>query len=82
MWRMAAVIQWRPRVVPEGAIAFQASVRTVGGIVVLPDGCIKGAAERVRACGGLLIAAEVQSGFCKTGEAMWGFEAHRVVPDT
>jgi alanine-glyoxylate transaminase/(R)-3-amino-2-methylpropionate-pyruvate transaminase len=56
-------------------------VQGYGGIVVLPDGYIKGAAERVRACGGLLIVDEVQSGFGKTGEAMWGFEAHDVVPD-
>ena len=56
-------------------------VQGYGGIVVLPDGYIKGAAERVRACGGLLILDEVQSGFGKTGEAMWGFQAHGVVPD-
>ena len=56
-------------------------VQGYGGIVILPDGYIKGAAERVRACGGLLIVDEVQSGFGKTGEAMWGFEAHGVVPD-
>ncbi len=56
-------------------------VQGYGGIVVLPDGYIQGAAERVRACGGLLILDEVQSGFGKTGEAMWGFQAHGVVPD-
>jgi alanine-glyoxylate transaminase/(R)-3-amino-2-methylpropionate-pyruvate transaminase len=56
-------------------------VQGYGGIVILPDGYIAGAAERVRACGGLLIVDEVQSGFGKTGEAMWGFESHGVVPD-
>jgi alanine-glyoxylate transaminase / (R)-3-amino-2-methylpropionate-pyruvate transaminase len=56
-------------------------VQGYGGIVILPDGYIKGAAERVRACGGLLIVDEVQSGFGKTGTAMWGFESHGVVPD-
>jgi len=56
-------------------------VQGYGGIVILPDGYVAGAAERVRACGGLLIVDEVQSGFGKTGEAMWGFEAHGVVPD-
>lgn len=56
-------------------------VQGFGGIVVMPDGYIKGAAERVRAAGGLLIIDEVQSGFGKTGEAMWGFESHGVVPD-
>lgn len=56
-------------------------VQGYGGIVVMPDGYIKGAAERVRAAGGLLIVDEVQSGFGKTGAGMWGFEAHGVVPD-
>jgi alanine-glyoxylate transaminase/(R)-3-amino-2-methylpropionate-pyruvate transaminase len=56
-------------------------VQGYGGIVILPDGYIAGAAERVRACGGLLIVDEVQSGFGKTGAAMWGFEPHGVVPD-
>ena len=56
-------------------------VQGYGGIVILPQGYVKGAAERIRACGGLLIVDEVQSGFGKTGEAMWGFEAHGVVPD-
>lgn len=57
------------------------TVQGYGGIVFLPDGYLKGAYERVRAAGGLCIADEVQSGFGKTGDAMWGFEAHGVVPD-
>ena len=56
-------------------------VQGYGGIVVMPDGYLKGAFERVRAAGGLCIVDEVQSGFGKTGEAMWGFERHGVVPD-
>ena len=40
-----------------------------------------GAAERIRAAGGLYIADEVQSGFGRTGDQMWGFEADGVVPD-
>ncbi|MGB1009154.1 MAG: aspartate aminotransferase family protein [Thiolinea sp.] len=56
-------------------------VQGYGGIVEMPDGYIKGAAERVRAAGGLLIIDEVQAGFGKTGKAMWGFAAHDVVPD-
>jgi alanine-glyoxylate transaminase/(R)-3-amino-2-methylpropionate-pyruvate transaminase len=35
----------------------------------------------VRAAGGLYIADEVQSGFGRTGDHMWGFEADGVVPD-
>lgn len=56
-------------------------VQGYGGIVIMPEGYIKGAAERVRAAGGLLIIDEVQSGFGKTGTGMWGVEAHGVVPD-
>lgn len=56
-------------------------VQGYGGIVMMPDGYMKGAFERVRAAGGLCIVDEVQSGFGKTGEGMWGFERHGVVPD-
>ena len=42
---------------------------------------MKGAAERIRAAGGLMIVDEVQSGFGKTGKSMWCFDAHNVVPD-
>jgi alanine-glyoxylate transaminase/(R)-3-amino-2-methylpropionate-pyruvate transaminase len=52
-----------------------------GGIVEMPAGYLAGAAERVRAAGGLLVADEVQTGFGRTGEHFWGFEAHGVVPD-
>lgn len=39
------------------------------------------AVELVRAAGGVFIADEVQPGFARTGEAMWGFLRHGVVPD-
>lgn len=38
-------------------------------------------AEVVRAAGGLFIADEVQSGFGRSGEALWGFHRHRLDPD-
>ena len=56
-------------------------VQGYGGIVEMPEGYIKGAAERVRAAGGLLIIDEVQSGFGKTGKSLWCFDSHDVVPD-
>jgi len=56
-------------------------VQGYGGIVPMPEGYMKGAFERVRAHGGLAIVDEVQSGFGKTGDAMWCFDAHGVVPD-
>ncbi|MGI9353535.1 MAG: aspartate aminotransferase family protein [Rhizobiaceae bacterium] len=60
---------------------FVESVQGYGGIVEMPRGYMSGAAERVRAAGGLYIADEVQSGFGRTGDNMWGFEADGVVPD-
>jgi alanine-glyoxylate transaminase / (R)-3-amino-2-methylpropionate-pyruvate transaminase len=56
-------------------------VQGYGGIVAMPKGYMSGAAARVRAAGGLFIADEVQSGFGRTGEHMWGFEADEVIPD-
>jgi alanine-glyoxylate transaminase/(R)-3-amino-2-methylpropionate-pyruvate transaminase len=57
------------------------SVQGYGGIIEMPAGYMSGAAERVRAAGGLYIADEVQSGFGRTGDHMWGFEADGVIPD-
>ena len=37
--------------------------------------------EAVRAAGGLFIADEVQPGFGRTGEQMWGFARHGLIPD-
>lgn len=56
-------------------------VQGYGGIVPMPAGYMKGAFERVRAAGGLCIVDEVQSGFGKTGEGLWCFDSHGVVPD-
>jgi len=56
-------------------------IQGYGGIVELPDGYLRGAAELVRAAGGLLIVDEVQAGFARTGDSFWGFEAHDVLPD-
>jgi 4-aminobutyrate aminotransferase-like enzyme len=39
------------------------------------------AVEIVRRHGGVFIADEVQPGFARTGESMWGFDRHGVVPD-
>ncbi len=56
-------------------------VQGYGGIVPLPDGYLEGAAERVRAAGGLLIVDEVQAGVARTGENFWSFQNHGVIPD-
>ena len=60
---------------------FVESVQGYGGIVEMPPGYMSGAAERVRAAGGLYIADEVQSGFGRTGTHFWGFESQGVIPD-
>jgi 4-aminobutyrate aminotransferase-like enzyme/Ser/Thr protein kinase RdoA (MazF antagonist) len=51
------------------------------GVLVPPPGYLSAAFEKVRAAGGLCVADEVQSGFGRTGDHFWGFEAHGVVPD-
>jgi 4-aminobutyrate aminotransferase-like enzyme len=51
------------------------------GILADPPGFLRGAVEAVRSEGGLFIADEVQAGFARTGEAMWGFQRHGVIPD-
>ena len=44
-------------------------------------GYLAAAAAKVRARGGMMIVDEVQSGFGRTGDNFWGFEAHGVVPE-
>lgn len=51
------------------------------GIFPGEPGFLAGAVAAIRAAGGLFIADEVQPGFARTGEAMWGFARHAVVPD-
>lgn len=54
---------------------------TSDGMFLPPPGVVTGAADRVRAAGGVLIADEVQSGFGRLGKAMWGFEIHGAKPE-
>ena len=49
--------------------------------MIPPAGYLSTAFKKVRAAGGLCVADEVQSGFGRTGDHLWGFEAHDVVPD-
>ena len=46
-----------------------------------PASFLQPVADVVRQAGGLYIADEVQPGFGRTGEAMWGFQRHGIVPD-
>ncbi|UCJ18688.1 aminotransferase class III-fold pyridoxal phosphate-dependent enzyme [Pseudomonas sp. MM211] len=51
------------------------------GIFPGPQGCISEAVAIAQAEGLLYIADEVQCGFARTGEHMWGFQRHAVQPD-
>ena len=54
---------------------------SVAGQIVFPPGYLAEAYRFVRAAGGLCIADEVQTGFGRTGDHFWAFEAEGVVPD-
>jgi 4-aminobutyrate aminotransferase-like enzyme len=54
---------------------------TSDGILADPPGLLAPSVGAVRAAGGLFIADEVQPGFGRTGEAMWGYQRHGVRPD-
>ena len=56
-------------------------IQGYGGVIPMPGDYMKRAAETVRAAGGLFIVDEIQTGFGRTGEGLWGFEAHGVTPD-
>jgi alanine-glyoxylate transaminase/(R)-3-amino-2-methylpropionate-pyruvate transaminase len=57
-------------------------IQGVGGFIVAPDGYFKVAVDIVRKYGGLFICDEVQTGFGRTGDKMWGIEHHPgVEPD-
>jgi 4-aminobutyrate aminotransferase-like enzyme len=51
------------------------------GVVADPPGFLREAVQAVHRAGGLFIADEVQAGFARTGDAMWGFQRHDLVPD-
>jgi 4-aminobutyrate aminotransferase-like enzyme len=51
------------------------------GVASHPAGFLEAAVAQIRAAGGLFIADEVQPGFGRTGDALWGFQRHSVVPD-
>ena len=51
------------------------------GVVADPPGFLRAAVQAVQAAGGLFIADEVQAGFARTGDTLWGFQRHNLVPD-
>lgn len=57
------------------------SVFSSDGILDGPAGLIAPAVLAAREAGALYVADEVQAGFGRTGDAMWGFQRHHVTPD-
>ncbi|MCR8932240.1 MULTISPECIES: aspartate aminotransferase family protein [unclassified Pseudomonas] len=57
------------------------SIFSSDGVYSDPKGFLKQAVNLIRAEGGIYIADEVQSGFARTGSAMWGFQRHGLTPD-
>lgn len=51
------------------------------GALTAPPGYFEQVYRSVRAAGGLCVADEVQSGLCRLGDHMWGFEDSGVIPD-
>jgi 4-aminobutyrate aminotransferase-like enzyme len=51
------------------------------GFPDLPKGFLNGAVEAVRRAGGIVICDEVQPGFGRVGDAMWGHQHAGIVPD-
>lgn len=51
------------------------------GIFTAPRGYYSNLFQRIHQAGGLVVADEVQSGLCRLGDHMWGFEDSNVVPD-
>ena len=59
---------------------FLCSILFNEGIPDIPAGFMTGAAEIVHDAGGVVIADEVQAGFCRSGN-WWGYETTGFVPD-
>lgn len=56
-------------------------IQGVGGFIVPPDGFFASLKEVLDEYGILLVSDEVQTGWGRTGEHFWGFQAHGITPD-
>jgi 4-aminobutyrate aminotransferase len=56
-------------------------IQGVGGFVATPDGTFGAYRKVLDETGILYISDEVQTGWGRTGEHFWGYQAHGVVPD-
>jgi 4-aminobutyrate aminotransferase len=56
-------------------------IQGVGGFTIPPDGMFGAMKKVLDESGILFISDEVQTGWGRTGDHFWGYEAHGVVPD-
>jgi 4-aminobutyrate aminotransferase len=56
-------------------------IQGVGGFATPPDGFFGAMQKVLKEYGILFIADEVQTGFGRTGEHFWGYQAHDMTPD-
>jgi 4-aminobutyrate aminotransferase len=56
-------------------------IQGVGGFATPPDGFFGAMKEIIDGQGGLFISDEVQTGWGRTGEHFWGYQAHGITPD-
>jgi 4-aminobutyrate aminotransferase len=56
-------------------------IQGVGGFIVPPDGFFGAMKKVLDEYGILFISDEVQTGWGRTGEHFWGFQAHNIQPD-
>jgi 4-aminobutyrate aminotransferase len=56
-------------------------IQGIGGFATPPDGFFGAMQEVLREHGILFVSDEVQTGFGRTGDHFWGYQAHGVAPD-
>ena len=56
-------------------------IQGVGGFAIPPDGFFGEMSKVLSNYGTLLISDEVQTGWGRTGDHFWGYEAHGIIPD-
>jgi 4-aminobutyrate aminotransferase len=56
-------------------------IQGVGGFTIAPDGFFGSMKKELDNRGILFISDEVQTGWGRTGDHFWGYEAHGIVPD-
>jgi 4-aminobutyrate aminotransferase len=56
-------------------------IQGVGGFTIPPDGMFGAMKEVLDETGILFVTDEVQTGWGRTGEHFWGYQAHGIIPD-